>query len=492
VESIKELEESLFLKLKDNPVDYNTLNKLGYVYLHSNNLLKSEEYYTRSVFIEPSQFEPYVSLGLICTITMRLGRALYFLLKAKEKNPDSLDLLKSIEEINTAIVNKDSKLSDEELDDLMAEAYSYLEQNNVEEAIEIYLRLMNISLDNENILLNLGIAFLKKKDYILAYELFLDLISKFPGNAMPYHYAAITANYLNEIDQAKEFFLKSLEIKPSMADYVSNGKYAHYKKDYGQEVITNCPVCSKEDFQPVVAVNQSIHSYNFNIINPFRLWVQCQNCSLTFANPRPSEGSLQKYAFELSYYSNNVLDADIRKVTLESNAYNERLNRIEQLTGKRKGLDIISDYGIYLSLAKTRGWDVTGFEESLLKARKIKEVQGLEIINSSFKNYNITETYDLVTLWESLEKIPDFLGIFRKVHKILNKDGIFAFSFHGKDTFMAKTLGPNYPLWSYPDYLYFFESENLKPLLKDIGFKIVDMQVVCRKYLSNVEIYCQK
>ena len=39
-------EESLFLKLDENPVDYNTLNKLGYVYLHSNNLLKSEEYYS--------------------------------------------------------------------------------------------------------------------------------------------------------------------------------------------------------------------------------------------------------------------------------------------------------------------------------------------------------------------------------------------------------------------------------------------------------------
>jgi tetratricopeptide (TPR) repeat protein len=492
VESIKELEDSLFLKLKENPVDYNTLNKLGYVYLHSNNLLKSEEYYTRSIYIEPSQFEPYVSLGLICTITMRLGRALYFLLKAKEKNPESTDLLKSIEEINTAIINKDSKLTREELNNLIEEAFTQLESNNVDEAIENYLRLLNISTENENILLSLGIAFLKKRDYLLAFDLFNEIISKFPANAMAYHYLGITANFLNEIEEAKKSLVKALEIKPSLADIISNGKFAHYKKDYGEEKLTNCPICNGEEFIPVEAVNQSANSFNFNIVNPLRIWVQCQKCGLTFSNPRPSEYSLQKYAFELYYYSMNILDTDIKKVILENNAYNERLNRIAEFTEVGKCLDINSDYGIFLSVANIRGWETTGLEENYLKTQKIKEMYGMDVKHTSLKNFKVTESYNLVTLWESLEKTPDFMVTFSKAYKALKKGGIFAFSFHGKNTYLAKTLGSNYPLWSYPDHLFFFDTEILKPILKDIGFKIVDIQVEGRKYLSNIEFYCQK
>ncbi len=492
MESVKELEDNLLQKLKDNPLDFNTLNKLGYIYLHSNNLLRSEDYYTRSIYIEPEQFEPYVSLGLICTITLRLGKALYYLLKAKEKNPESIELLKSIEEINSAILNKDSKLTEEEINNFISEAYSRLEENNISDAIESYLRLMNISPNNENILLNLAISFFKQQDFKLAFDTLKEIIEKFPTNAMAYHYAGVTANLMANFEEAKSLLTKALELKPSLADMVANGKYAHYKKDYDEELLQTCPNCKTSVFKAVNIINQSANSFSFNIINPLRIWAQCKNCDLVFANPQPDEQALTRYSFELYYYYNNLIESDVEKLLLENNAYNERLNFIDNLVEKGKALDIGSDYGIFLSVAKTRGWDISGIEENPLKCEKIKKVYELDVKNSNLKNFKTTENFNLITLWENIEKYHDFNDTFKKIYKLLKKGGLFAFSFHGNDTYITKTLTSNHPLWSYPNYLYFFSTSLLKEQLEKVGFKVINIQVVGRKYLSNVEFYCKK
>jgi tetratricopeptide (TPR) repeat protein len=220
----KDLEEILFQKLRENPLDFNTLNKLGYIYLHSNNLLKSEEFYVRSIKTDSKQFEPYVSLGLIYTITLRLGKALYYLLKAMDENSESPELLKSIEEINSAILNKYSNLSDEKLDELANDGLKMLESGNNEEAIENYLILSKLLPDNEPALINLCISLIRNQDYKIAEIILDDYISKKSSSGLINHYAGIVANFMGKFDKAEMYLTKSLELKPSLADIVSNGK----------------------------------------------------------------------------------------------------------------------------------------------------------------------------------------------------------------------------------------------------------------------------
>lgn len=492
MESVKELEESLFQKINENPLDFNTLNKIGYIYLHSNNLLKSEEFYQRSIQIEPSQFEPFVSLGLISTITLRLGKALYYLLKAKESNSDAPDLLKSIEEIKTAILNKDSKQTNEELSREIESALSKLNENNVEESIENLLVLSCILPDNETVIINLAIALLRNQDYLIALNILTEFINKFPLNAMAYHYTALTANYVGIFKESREYFQKSLELKPSLADIASNGLNGYYKRDYSEDFLNTCPFCSGSDFKTENVLNQSVSSFNFNIINPLRTWVKCIDCNFIFANPRPSKYALQKYSLELFYHSMNLLNTDIDRITLETNAYNERINLIENYTVEGKSLDINSDCGIFLSVARTRGWDIAGIEENLLKTKVINSIYNFDVKNLSFENYKNNEKLNLITLWESIGKIPDFIDVLKKINKLLKKDGIFAFSFHSSDSYLSKTLGKNYPLWAYPDHINFFDCELMRQIVQKTGFKVLKIQHSERKYLGNVEFYCKK
>ncbi|MFN8670715.1 MAG: methyltransferase domain-containing protein [Candidatus Sericytochromatia bacterium] len=491
-DSVQSLEESLIKKLQETPTDFNLLNKLGYIYLHSNNLLKSEEVYLKSINIENDQFEPYVSLGLICTITNRLSRALYFLVKAQEKDKNSEDLVNSINEIKEAIVNKDSKITQEELDLAILHAKNYADSNNFEYAIYEYLRLECLNPNDESILNNIAINFFKNLDYNLAEFYFKKVLKINASNAISHHYLGIIYNILGDYKQAENSIYKSLELKPSFADFSGGGKYAHYRKEYEENEIENCPFCTENKSLIINIFNQSINSFNFNQINPVRIWNKCSNCDLVFSKNIPSEKSLERYFTELNLHTKKIFSFDIERHIFESNTSNERLNTIEKYIEAGKVLDISPNNDIFLSVAKNRMWktETTSFN-TLFDEKNETQILGLgkkKKVNNKKEN----KTYNLITYWDSLEKNNKVLATLNKIYNLLDKDGLFAFSFHGIDTYIAKSLDKNYPLWYYPDHFYFFEIPIIKKEIEKIGFKINKIQIISRKYLSNVEFYCSK
>lgn len=491
MEAFNELEDTLLKKLEENPTDYNVLNKLAYIYLHSNNHIKSEELYNRSISIFTDQFEPYVSLALICTITLRLGRALFYLHKAQEYNPDAVELIKSVEEVKNAIANK--LTNNEEIQRISEQAFFNLERNS-QESIDDYLKLTTVLTENETVYLNLSVALIRNKEFKMAKLYIKAFLEINPQSGMAYHYLSIANNLSGEYELAYTNLLKSLQLKPSLADVVFNGKNGLFKSYYEEEEVQSCTICNKEDFKIVNVLNQSVSSINYNIISPVRVWKECNNCGLIFASPRPNKQTLKKYSNELYLNSKRVEDEDFDKVILESNTFNERLNNIEQIVSNTSEiLDLNPNTGIFLSIANLRGWKTLGIENNPLKVKNINNLYNLDVINDDLNNYlETSKNYDVITLWECIEKTPDFKNIIDKISKKLNKGGVFAFSFHGIDSPIVNKLGKNYPSWYYPDYLYFFNTKIMKNLVEELGFSVVNTQIVGRKYLANVEFYCVK
>lgn len=490
-ESFQSLEETLIKKLDENPTEFSVLNKLGYIYLHSNNLVKSEETYLRSIIIEKDQFEPYVSLGLIFTITGRLSKALYFLLRAKQKDPDAPDLIRSIKEIREALLNKDSKLSQDEINHIFVQGEKAFETNNFEFAIYEYLRLECLYPSDENLLVKLGNCFIRNQDLLIAKDYFENVLTINPNNYNAHHYLGLLYNLFADFEKTKYHISKSLELKPSLADFSGNGKHGYYQKNYKEEFLEACPLCNNTDFKIINVLNQSVSSFNFNIINPLRVWEKCDSCNLIFANPRPTDSAIEKYEFEFFLNTNILFDLDLDRQIFESNVANDRLNLIEKFTQKKHCLDINSDYGIFYENAKVRNWNVTCLENNVLKFSKNKNLEK-DIFKANINNFHSKEKFDIITFWESLEKNSNLKEIFHKIYDLLEKDGIFAFSFHGFNTYVAKALGKNHPVWSYPNYLYFLDTEVVINTLGEVGFKIENIQTVSRKYMANVEVYCRK
>jgi tetratricopeptide (TPR) repeat protein len=481
---VKDLEDNLLKKLKEDPLDYLTLNKIGYIYLHSDNLLKSEEVYLKSVNINPQQFEPYVSLGLIYTIKMNLGKSLYFLLKAKLFNPEAQELLKSIEEINLAIKNKYSSLSQEEINNLFNESLSLIEKDFNMQAIEKLLILFVLAPENDLIIEALSSALIKNNEYELALLILDDIINKY-NNPFAYYYTGVSYNFLSQPEKAKFYINKSIEIKPSLLNPLLSNK-ASIRKEYDEEKLNECPICKSNKIELYKVFNQSFLSVNYNIINPIRLWFLCKDCDLVFANPRPTKNISYNYSVELFLDNRNKYNLD--KLMLENNAFNERLNNISKFKNKGKLLDIFSDTGIFIGVSLDKGWEVFSVEENHLKAKFIGDLYPQINIRNNINDFS-KEKFDVVTLWENIERIADLESYMVITSKILKKKGIFAISFHNRDSYISKIISNNEPVWSYPDYLYIYNKKNLVDLFEKYDLKLIDCQVIWRKYIANTELY---
>ncbi|MFN4152259.1 MAG: methyltransferase domain-containing protein, partial [Candidatus Sericytochromatia bacterium] len=408
--------------------------------------------------------------------------------KAQEYNPDAAELVKSVEEVKNAISNKIT--TNEEFQRISEQAFFNLERNP-QESIDDYLKLTTVQIDNETIYLNLSVALIRNKEFKMAKLYLQTFLNSNPHSGMAHHYLSIANNLSDEYDLASENLFKSLQLKPSLADVVFNGKNGLFKSHYEEENVVSCNICNNEQFKVINVLNQSVSSINYNIINPVRVWKECTNCGLVLASPRPNDKTLKRYSNELYLNSKKVEDEDFDKVILESNTFNERLNNIEKiLPNCNELLDLNPNTGVFLSISNLRGWNTFGVENNKLKVDSINSLYNLDVTHGELSDYlDNSRNYDVITLWECLEKIPDFKNIIEKISKKLNKGGVFAFSFHGKNSPIVSKLGKNYPSWYYPDYLYFFDTRLIKKLVEELGFSVVNTQIVGRKYLANVEFY---
>jgi len=390
-----------------------------------------------------------------------------------------------------AIISKEKKMTIAQSEYLQKQANELIEMDILDEAIEIYIKLSCLFPENENILIGLALTFMKNMDYSIAEGVLLTVIT-ISESPLAYHYLGVITNFLGRKDESQKYFEKSLELKPSLADISTNGKYGLYKKNYGEIPLKKCPFCGSDDFNLINVLNQSQNSLNFNQINPIRKWEDCNNCSLIFANPVPSKQSLLDYNFELFNYVSQIKNNNIEKIVFENNVANERIKNIERFIPKPYILDINSVDVKFISVAQRRLWQVKGLDENPTRAFENQNNFDLGIENVSFSDFETDEKFGAITLWEEIEKISDFKGFLTKVYNLLEPNGVFAFSFHDLNSYISKKLNYDYPIWSYPNYLYFFNTSTMERIINQAGFVLVGIDCVERKYLANTDFYCVK
>ncbi|HET9253307.1 MAG TPA: class I SAM-dependent methyltransferase, partial [Candidatus Eisenbacteria bacterium] len=88
-------------------------------------------------------------------------------------------------------------------------------------------------------------------------------------------------------------------------------------------------------------------------------------------------------------------------------------------------------------------------------------------------------TYDVVTLWEVLEHLPDPRGTLSAVRRTLKPQGLLALSTPDAGSAVARILGRRWPGWSkIPEHLFFFDRSTTRRILVEAGFHILSMRYV--------------
>ena len=219
-------------------------------------------------------------------------------------------------------------------------------------------------------------------------------------------------------------------------------------------MILMCHICENKLIQQFSKVIDPITRDTFSIH-------KCIECGLGHTIPRPRD--LNRY-YTNHYYgkrhgftSRHCIQRRLKILTFAMNS---------KETAK-KLLDIGCGDGSFLLAAQNAGWDVMGTElnpsSALLAGIDVRE--NLEQVPRGDK-------FDCITLWHSLDHIPDINSTLSKLSQLLNTYGKLLIAVPDNGGGQAKVFRHRWLHLDVPRHLYHFDAHSLPYCLRSYGFTI--------------------
>jgi SAM-dependent methyltransferase len=138
-------------------------------------------------------------------------------------------------------------------------------------------------------------------------------------------------------------------------------------------------------------------------------------------------------------------------------------------------LDIGAGNGQRLSEYRYLGWKTNGVEPSETAAG-IARSAGHVIYNNIFEAAYPLQYFDAITLWDSLEHIPNPLEVMHEVHRILKPDGTIYISVPNYGSWYGRVLRDRWCMFTAPVHYYHYTTASLTNLLKSADFDVVSIR----------------
>ncbi|MBZ0274812.1 MAG: class I SAM-dependent methyltransferase [Anaerolineae bacterium] len=228
--------------------------------------------------------------------------------------------------------------------------------------------------------------------------------------------------------------------------------------------------------------------------------VECQNCGLVFVSPRPDAHELYALYGETYFhndesgvvgYTNYIKDEpNIRKT------FTGRLKWLEKYIQPGKLLDVGCAVGFFLSTAQQRGWQVQGMDVSGYAVEYARDKFGLDAQHGSLDSLEFPDgAYDLVTMWDVIEHVPDPKLYIQKAATLLRTGGVISLATPDVDSLPAKLTGKRWVGYKLSEeHVYYFSARTLSRMLEEAGFEVINVRhvgkyVTMRLFLNRLGMY---
>lgn len=215
----------------------------------------------------------------------------------------------------------------------------------------------------------------------------------------------------------------------------------------------------------------TVTDHRLNIPGEWDLY-KCTNCGLIFIWPQPDWNELSlHYPKEYHGYitSKSRLLNIFRKYGLA-----KRTKSIQNFKSSNGILlDIGCASGDFLEEFRNKtGWEVIGIE-IIEDAVKVAQEKKITIIKNDLISANLKEnTYDVITLWDVLEHLPDPSAVLIECNRILKDDGLLVIKTPDPSGIEASMFGKYWVGYEAPQHLFIFPRNVLINFLEKTDFRI--------------------
>lgn len=221
----------------------------------------------------------------------------------------------------------------------------------------------------------------------------------------------------------------------------------------------NCPICNNKSFSEWGRVG----TYSI---------VKCMACGLGITSPFPTKEELTKSNIEIYAVEKRVQTYLSRQRYFERR-YKIYIKNIQTIKKNGSLLDIGCNIGLFLNVAHQAGFTVFGVEFNKGCADYGRKYFNLDIYSDYLEALAFPDkSFDVITLFDVLEHIPDMHGFMSEVRRVLKRDGLLVLQSPNIDSAMANLTKSKWSWLTPPDHLYHFTPETMIRFLSFHGFSI--------------------
>ena len=230
---------------------------------------------------------------------------------------------------------------------------------------------------------------------------------------------------------------------------------------------------------------------------PDRLWfpdcyfnlVRCDRCAFVYLNPRPDNKEIGRH-----YPSFDHSSAIYPKVMPSAFLW-----RIRQIESRKKGgrlLDVGCGNGFFLAFAFERGWDCYGLDNSpgAIQAARQKLSDRVTLTTLLEACYS-SDSFDVISLFEVLEHLPNPMDHLREIHRILKPGGWVCISVPNFASFERLIFRKWWVGLDAPRHLQQLTPQSLHFFLQEAGFDAIDVRSINADKIQMKKqtiTYCQE
>lgn len=237
--------------------------------------------------------------------------------------------------------------------------------------------------------------------------------------------------------------------------------------------ITTCPVCGSLLPDPHMDIRD-----HFLTGETFHLLI-CRRCGCGVTDPWPEGQEMDRYYQSRDYISHSASSKGIvNKIYLfiRKIAIRKKYRLVCNVAKRSRGsiLDVGCGSGELLYLFKKKHWNVGGIEPDENTRRKAISRYLLPIgDNGSLKDI-VTGSFDVITLWHSLEHIANISETLAQLRRILTPDGTLIVAVPNLTSKDAMIYGPFWAAWDVPRHLFHFSYSAIETLMQQHKFRIAE------------------